>query len=191
MGKGRDISRVIKGRTFIVNTNGGTIGLVELSLVCLSVSWHPLPEIGSFKELQTCAVDIHRFEAVNETKDFRTVWPKKFTQFFDECQNRRPYHHVIDDFRFAWNVREIAGECCFSRRNSNLCNYLTTLCLDRLGEEVAMIMTKCKVRIDHCDLLAQVVGNKRCHRLNLAFYVCNTWLQSIAVQHATRDMVPF
>ena len=96
---------------------------------------------------------------------------------------------MIDHFGIAGDFREIFGEGRLGRRDCNFGDNLSSLRLDSGREIVTMVMPEREIGIDHCHLLTKRAVNKRCHRLHLAFHVCDARLQCIAVQHAAGDMM--
>ena len=78
--------------------------------------------------------------------------------------------------------RQVAGEGGLGRRDREELDDRAALCLDRGGEEVAVVVAEGVVGIDHRHLLAEVRGDPGRHRLDLALHVGDAGLQRPAVE---------
>ena len=116
---------------------------------------------------------------------------EELTHLLDEGEDRRPHHDVIDHLGLARDLREIFGKRRLGRRDCDMLQHFAALSLDRSGEVVAVVMTEGEIGKDHRDLLAEVLADKGCHRLDLAFHIGDARLQRVAIERARGDVMPF
>ena len=181
---GRDVVGVGDAGAILVHAHLAAIEGVELRGLGAGIARIGLPEIGTLEELEAWALEAHGFQAVDEAEQRRVATAVEFAEFLHEGQHGGAHHHVVDHFGVSRNLREVAREGGFRRRNGDQRIDVAALRLDRGGEIVAVVIAEGEVREDHGDLLAEVLGNPRRHGDHLAAHVRDARLEGVAVELA-------
>ena len=172
MGVGRYLIRVTDRGAGIIDADGGTVEGFRLAGIGLLVAVVAFPEMRAFQEFQPRRGDVHRLKAVDEAEDLRPVaGAVKLAQLLHEGQDGGADHDVIEHLGIGRDLREVAGERRFGRRDGDLADHLAALRLNGGGEEIAVVMAEGVVGEDHGDLLAKVLRDPGRHRLHLAFHI--------------------
>ena len=98
---------------------------------------------------------------------------------------------MIEHFRLARDLGEIAGKGRLVRGDRDLGQNLAALRLDRLGEIIAVIVAKGEIGKDHRYFLAQIFRHKGRHCQNLTFDIGDARLKRVAVKHPAGDVMAF
>src|SRR5690606_11448049 len=151
--RGGHILGVAYAGAVLVNADRIAVEGDEIGIIGLCVAWHSFPKMAALEELETRAVDVDRFERVDEAEEFRAAGTEKLAHLLDEGEYRRSHHDVINDIGILRDLREIARERGLRRRYRHLGDDLASLRLDRRLEEVAMVVAEGVVGINESDFL--------------------------------------